>query len=78
MNVKDFVEESLKKAGYGGLFNADVDCACVLGDLMPCESPDCGECCTGYKVACADAACDGYGLHGHFHVAACKPSSCSS
>jgi hypothetical protein len=77
MNLKELVEESLQKAGYEGLFNADIECACQLGDLMPCGEPNTDECCPGYKATCDDRTCEGFGHDGHFHIAGQKPVASS-
>jgi len=40
MNVKEYLIEKLKADGYDGLFNADEECGCGLGDFIPCgKSP---------------------------------------
>jgi len=45
--------QALERGGFDGLFNDDLDCACVLEDLMPCDSP-CMECCPGYRQPLTD------------------------
>lgn len=47
MNVQDIVLVYLEAHGYDGLFCADADCACRLGDLAPCGDL-CGLCEPGY------------------------------
>lgn len=53
-NIQRIVEDWLKAHEYEGLYSASEDCACVMGDLMPC----CGEwgwpteCRPGVKVPC--------------------------
>jgi len=37
MNIKQIVEERLRRDGYDGLCN--VDCGCKLSDLMSCGCP---------------------------------------
>jgi hypothetical protein len=49
MNVKGYLEEYLKENGFDGLFNADHECGCCIGDLFPCDEYF-GECEPGYKV----------------------------
>jgi hypothetical protein len=39
MNLRDYVSQKLREDDYGGLFNADEDCGCILDDLMPCGEP---------------------------------------
>lgn len=81
MILKDFIAQSLRKDGYDGLYNAGIECACLLDDLMPCGEPGIDECCAGYRCECTDESCAGYGRKGHFHVCARKPHShptCSS
>lgn len=75
MRLKDFIEKAIKDAGYEGLYNADIECACVLGDLMPCDEPNVDECCLGYRADCTDESCEGHGKDGHFHICARKPPS---
>jgi len=51
MTVKEIVTKYLKENGYDGLCHAECECACELGELMPCDEP-CEECEPGYKVPC--------------------------
>lgn len=37
--------------GYDGLYNADLECGCVVSDLMPCGNPSM-ECQAGYVCEC--------------------------
>lgn len=39
MNVKEIVEAHLKAHGYDGLWNADGECACKVGDLGREKAP---------------------------------------
>ena len=50
-SVLRIVEDWLRANGFDGLYNADAECACVLGGLSPgdCLSE---ECWAGYKTAC--------------------------
>lgn len=41
--VAEMLEATLKQMGADGLCNPDLECGCVIGDLMPCSSC-CGEC----------------------------------
>lgn len=47
-NVIDIVKESLIESGHDGLFNTDMDCACLLDDLQPCGE-NFAQCRPGYK-----------------------------
>ena len=47
MNLKEIVKEYLEKNEYDGLFNGDVECACSLDDLMPCDEPHQANCRAG-------------------------------
>jgi hypothetical protein len=49
-DVQSIVESWLKENGYDGLY-APVECACVIGDLMPCEGPE-PTCRPGHRVPC--------------------------
>lgn len=37
MNVIDIVRIYLEQHGYDGLFCPAWDCACLVGDLVPCD-----------------------------------------
>lgn len=50
MTVKEIVEDYLKKHGYDGLYQEDLECACLIEDLFPCETV--GDCLPGYKGPC--------------------------
>jgi hypothetical protein len=39
MTIKEIVEKYLKENGYDGLCHVYADCACRIGDLMPCDEP---------------------------------------
>lgn len=49
MTVSDIVEAYLREHGYDGLCNPDLECGCLLGDLMPCLSCDVNDCQPGYR-----------------------------
>ena len=51
MTVREIVAEYLRANGYDGLWSPNHWCACLLGDLMPCED-DGNECEPGYRVDC--------------------------
>jgi len=64
--VQDIIKDYLKTNGFGGLFNADGECACELLDLFPCEAP--GEKCeAGYKSECNPDTCN-FGGYCGFHI----------
>ncbi len=67
MNVREMLEKSLRESGFDGLLHEDGECACQIGDLVPCES-DFTTCRPGYKVACHCAmGCD-------FHITEARPT----
>lgn len=51
MTVNEIVEQYLKANNLDGLFNEDLDCACLLADLAPCGEMGM-ECRAGMRVAC--------------------------
>jgi len=48
MTVSEIIEKYLKENGYDGLYNLNGECACEIGDLIPCVDY-CGDCKPGYK-----------------------------
>jgi len=73
MNVQEIIIDWLTSHGYDGLYNADGQCACKLGDLMPCGEPGI-DCAPGYLAPCpgtASETCDGDCA---FHIVAEKPA----
>jgi hypothetical protein len=48
--LADIVAAYLCEHDYDGLYS-DQECACVLGDLMPCGTPS-PDCAAGYKQPC--------------------------
>ena len=44
----EIVAEWLKENGYDGLVDEDMECACLVSELMPCGEPKPG-CMAGYK-----------------------------
>lgn len=40
MTLNDIIANAIRSAGGDGLVNADIECGCGLGDLMPCECPN--------------------------------------
>lgn len=48
MTVREICKQRLEADGYDGLCNPDLECGCLLPDLMPCG--ECGrDCQPGYK-----------------------------
>lgn len=45
--LQPLVLQALDRGSFDGLYNEDIDCACKLDDLMPCDAP-CMECRPGY------------------------------
>ncbi len=46
--VLEMVADCLRENGYDGLYSADFECACELGDLAPCGDMQ-DDCAAGYK-----------------------------
>ena len=67
MNVREILEKHLRENGFDGLVEEDGQCACEIGELVPCES-DFTACKPGYKVPChCGMGCD-------FHITETRPS----
>ena len=62
MTVISIIECWLNENGYDGLYNADGECACRIGDLVSCEEPF-GRCLPGYQVPCPENCGEHY-----FHI----------
>ena len=52
--VRDIVESHLRANGFDGLANSEIECGCIVGDLMPCGSPDPCECIVGRNTGTDD------------------------
>ena len=55
MTLRKLTIDYLVGHGYDGLFCEQNDCACLTGDLMPCEKWDggpSGTCEPGYRAPC--------------------------
>lgn len=37
---RPFIEQTLRENGYDGLVNVEMECGCVIGDIMPCGEID--------------------------------------
>lgn len=75
MTVKKIIERYLRENGYDGLTDAFGDCACFIGDLMPCESTI-ADCIAGHKVPCpGPEECD-LGSDCQWHIKEDKCDSC--
>jgi hypothetical protein len=46
------VHDFLKKNGFDGLFNGELNCSCHVDSLGPCGEIDPGECRAGYAGPC--------------------------
>lgn len=67
MKVIELLEKSLRENGFDGLVQEDNECACKIGELVPCES-DFSNCRAGYLVPCScGEGCD-------FHITAIRPT----
>ena len=53
MNVEEIVGKWLVENGFDGLFNADGECACEIGDIAPCCEIS-GDCQAGHRVPCPE------------------------
>ncbi len=72
MVVKEIIAAWLKAHRRDGLFNADGECACILGShFMPCNE-NCSNCQPGYLESCNSDTCPLYGDH-PFHISTEKP-----
>jgi len=49
MEVKEIVDQFLKREGYDGLYSEGLECSCVVGDLAPCGNIQ-EDCRAGYKI----------------------------
>ena len=47
--IKEIIIKYLKKNGYSGLYNGDIECGCPIEDIPLCEYPNLDECKAGYK-----------------------------
>lgn len=60
MDVRKIVAKYLEENGFDGLYNLDVECSCLLSELMvcigicECITPDCKP---GYRVPCTNDKC---------------------
>ena len=72
MNAREILKAWLAERGYDGLWNSEQECACLLGNLAPCES-DPGNCEPGYKVTCDHPRCDSCRESG-WHMQPQKPT----
>lgn len=52
MDLVEMVSGFLRLHKFDGLYSPG-ECACELGDLMPCGTPQCG-CKAGYRCACGE------------------------
>jgi len=50
-DVSQILTRWLTDNKYDGLFNADLECGCEVGDMAPCGEPGLG-CLAGYKLQC--------------------------
>lgn len=66
LSIVTIVEEYLESNGYDGLFS-DCECACRIGNLMPCGETY-GDCEAGYLQECPSDCGD----H-EFHIGREKP-----
>lgn len=67
VNCESIIHMYLVEHGYDGLFNDVGECACVIGDLMPCGGDYILECQPGYRVEGCSWSC-GEGCD--FHIVA--------
>jgi len=62
-SICSMVESYLYKHGYTGLYNSEVECGCVMRDLMPCTEPHQVDCKAGYERKCNNSRCECTGFH---------------
>jgi hypothetical protein len=75
MTIHEIIREYLEENHFDGLVNPDLECACAIDDLCPCEST--GDCEPGHKEPCdyneriaqglepeCDGPCDWHMVHG--------------
>ena len=70
MDVRGMIEAYLSANGYDGLWSEDLGCACLIGDIAPCEN-EISKCLPGYKRDGCDDECEFGGCD--WHVVGCKP-----
>lgn len=51
VTIQDMVAEWLKAHKLAGLCNSDLECGCLIADLMPCGDPR-PDCVAGRKTKC--------------------------
>jgi len=70
MNVREITEKYLKDNGYDGLCDKDIECACKIGDLIPCcGSYDVSKCEAGHLIK---EECNGQ--YWGWHISTEKPN----
>jgi|SRR3990172_3434973 len=52
VNVRQFLVEQMKRAGYTGLCNSEAECGCSLDEPTPCEYPNFEDCFMAYRREC--------------------------
>ncbi len=65
--VIDMVETRLKQGGWDGLYNADLECGCLVEDLAPCGDMQ-AECTAGHRILLSreDVESGAFGHHGEW------------
>ena len=62
------IASAISAGGYDGLYAADGECACELGDLAPCGQLR-DDCMMGYRYWCEDSDCEYTETnHKHWHM----------
>lgn len=64
MDLQMITEKYLKENGFDGLVSPRHECACKIGELMPCDTPN-PTCVPGYLAPCSDETC---GEEHAFHI----------
>lgn len=68
MTVEEMIQRQLDATGHDGLFNTDLECACLRDDLAPCEEIQLS-CEAGYRTTCPGETCNEFDGGNHrFHV----------
>lgn len=52
VSCSEIIGDYLEAQGYDGLVHPEGDCACGVGDLMPCDGDFAMDCKAGYRDKC--------------------------
>jgi hypothetical protein len=54
LSVEGIIKKYLRENGFDGLCNCEMECGCLLENLVPCDSLDEIHCEPGYRVSTPD------------------------